>query len=67
MKALGQGCMDMIGKKGFASALGNCTTAFQAEVPALKACAVENTDRGHMNRNICILSESQAVIKALES
>jgi ribonuclease HI len=45
-------------KLGFS--LGQYTTVFQAEVYAIKSCAVENLDR-----NIYILSDSQAAIKAL--
>jgi ribonuclease HI len=45
--------------------LGQYTTIFQAEVYAIKACAVENLDRNYRNRNICIPSDSQAAIKAL--
>jgi ribonuclease HI len=45
--------------------LGQYTTVFQAEVYAIKACAVENLDRNYRNRNIYILSDSQAAIKAL--
>jgi ribonuclease HI len=45
--------------------LGQYTTVFQAEVYAIKACAVENLDRNYRNRNIYILSDSQAVFKAL--
>jgi hypothetical protein len=45
--------------------LGRYTTVFQAEVYAIKACAVENIDRNYKNRNIYILSDSQAAIKAL--
>jgi ribonuclease HI len=41
------------------------TTIFQAEMYAIKACAVENLDRNYKNRNICFLSDSQAAIKAL--
>jgi hypothetical protein len=41
------------------------TTVFQAEVYAIKACISQNIDRGYKNRNICILSDSQAAIKAL--
>jgi hypothetical protein len=37
--------------------LGQYTTAFQAEVYAIKACAVENLDRNYRNRNIYILSD----------
>jgi ribonuclease HI len=44
---------------------GQHTTVFQAEVYAIKACINENIDRGYKNRNIYILSESQAAIKAL--
>jgi hypothetical protein len=45
--------------------LGKYTTLFQAEVYAIKACAVKNLDRDCKNRNIYILSDSQAAIKAL--
>jgi hypothetical protein len=41
------------------------TTVFQAEVYAIKACRVENLYRNHKNRNIYILSDSQAAIKPL--
>jgi hypothetical protein len=41
------------------------TTVFQAEVYAIKACTVENLDRNSKNRNIYLLSDSQAAIKAL--
>jgi hypothetical protein len=34
-------------------------------VYAIKACAVENLDGNYKNRNIYILSNSQAAIKAL--
>jgi hypothetical protein len=44
---------------------GQCTTIFQAEVYSIKACAIENPDRDYKNRNIYILSGSQAAIKAL--
>jgi hypothetical protein len=43
--------------------LGQDTTVFQAEVYAIKAC---NLDRNYRNRNIYILSESQAAHKALD-
>jgi ribonuclease HI len=45
--------------------LGQYTTVFQAEVYAIKTCAVENLDRNYRNGNIYILSDSQAAIKAL--
>jgi hypothetical protein len=34
---------------------------------ASKACVVENLDRNYDYRNICILSDSQAAIKALRN
>jgi hypothetical protein len=37
----------------------------QAEVYAIRACAVENLDKNYTNRIIYILSDSQAAIKAL--
>jgi hypothetical protein len=42
--------------------LGQYTTVFRAEMCAIKACTVENLDRNNRNRNIYILSESQAAI-----
>jgi hypothetical protein len=41
------------------------TTIFQAEGYAIKARAVEKQDTGCRNRNIYILSDSQAAIKEL--
>lgn len=41
--------------------LGQCTTVFQAELYALRTCVVENLDKNYTNRNIYILSDSQAV------
>jgi hypothetical protein len=38
---------------------------FLAGVYTIKACAVENLERNCKNRNIYILSDSQAAIKAL--
>jgi long-subunit fatty acid transport protein len=46
--------------------LGQYTTVFQAEVYAMKACTIENLDRNYKNRNIYILSNNQAAIKALD-
>jgi hypothetical protein len=45
--------------------LGQHTTVFQTEVYTIKACIDENLDRGYRNRNIYILSDSHAAIKAL--
>jgi hypothetical protein len=49
------------------SCLGQYTAVFQAEVYTIKACVAENLDRNHRNRNICILSNSKAPIKALDN
>jgi ribonuclease HI len=47
--------------------LGLHTTVFQAEIYAIKACTMENIEKGYTGRNIYILSGSQAAIKALDS
>jgi ribonuclease HI len=47
--------------------LGKYTTVFQAEVNAIMACTLETLDRNYKNRNICIPSDSQTAIKALDS
>jgi hypothetical protein len=36
-------------------------------VYAIKACVVENLDRNYKNREIYILSDSQAIIKVLSN
>jgi ribonuclease HI len=54
-------------RQKFSFSLGRYTKVFQAEVYAIKACADENIKRGFHNRNIYILSDSQAAIKALDS
>jgi hypothetical protein len=46
--------------------LGQYTRVFQAEVYAIKSCADKNIDRNYKNRNIYILTDSQAAIKALD-
>jgi hypothetical protein len=45
--------------------LGQYTTVFQAEVYAIKACAVENLDKNCKNTKIYILSDSQAAMKEI--
>jgi hypothetical protein len=47
--------------------LGLHTTVFQAEIYAIKACVMENIEKGYKGRNIDILSDSQAAIKALNN
>jgi hypothetical protein len=62
MKALLLECREKL-----SFSLGQCTTGFQAEVYAIKACVAENLNRNHRNRNKYFLSDSQAVIKALSN
>jgi ribonuclease HI len=45
--------------------IGKYTIVFQAEMYAIKACAVQNVDRDYTNKHIYILSDSQAVIETL--
>jgi hypothetical protein len=47
--------------------LGLHTMVFQAEIYDIKACIMENIEKGKTGRNIYILSDSQAAIKALDS
>jgi hypothetical protein len=47
--------------------LGKYTTVFLEDVYAIMACTLENIDRNYRNRNIYILSDSRAAIKALDS
>jgi hypothetical protein len=46
--------------------LGLHTTIFQAEIYAINACLMENTEEDYMCRNIYILSDVQAAIKVLD-
>ena len=48
-------------------ALGRNTSIFQAEVAAILRCACLNLSRGYRNKEIAILSDSQAALKALSS
>jgi ribonuclease HI len=52
-------------KQSLSFSLGQYTTVFQAEVYAIKARADENIRRCYRERNIYVLSDSQAAIKAL--
>jgi hypothetical protein len=54
-------------RSGQSFSLGLHTTIFQVEIYAIKACVMENTEKGYRHRNIYILSDSQAAIKALDS
>jgi hypothetical protein len=54
-------------RQRFSFSPGWYMAVFQAEVYAIKACADENIKRGYCKRNIYILSDSQAAIKALDN
>jgi hypothetical protein len=45
--------------------IGQYTMVFEAEVYSIKACTIENLDSNYKNRNICVLSDSQAAVIAL--
>jgi hypothetical protein len=53
-------------KQSLSFSPGQYTTVFQAEVYAIKACADENIIRCYREKNIYILSDSKAAIKALD-
>jgi ribonuclease HI len=63
MKALELGCAAMALNK---VSVGQYTTVFQADVYAIKACDDENIKRRYRERNIYILADSEAAIKALD-
>jgi hypothetical protein len=52
-------------KKGHSFCLGLHTMVFQAKIYAIKACIMENIEIHYKDRNVYILSDSQAAIKVL--
>jgi ribonuclease HI len=54
-------------RRGDSFSLRLHTTVFQAEIYAIKACIMENIDKGYKGNIIYILSDSQAAIKALNN
>jgi len=50
-------------RRGHSFLLGLHTTIFQADIFTINACIVENIEKGYL----CILADSQATIKALNS
>jgi hypothetical protein len=66
-KCTGAGVYRWGSRRGHSFILGLYTTIFQADIYAIKACVMENTEKGYTGRNICILADSQAAIKALDS
>jgi len=47
--------------------MGQFPSTFQAEIHAIERCIQFNLDRKYRNKEIAIFSDSQAVIKALNS
>lgn len=50
---------------GISVNVGYNATVFQSEIKAIEICANECLNRGTVNSNILICSDSQAVLKAL--
>jgi hypothetical protein len=51
-------CIDGAQEGGHSFSLGLHTTVFQPEIYAIKACIMENIEKGYTGRNIYILSDS---------
>jgi ribonuclease HI len=66
-KGTGAGVYRWGSRRGHSFSLGLHITLFQAEIYAIKACIMENIEKGYTGRNIYILSDSQVAIKALDS
>jgi hypothetical protein len=54
-------------RRGQRFILGLHTTIFQAERYAIKVCVMDNTEKGHKGRNIYVLSDGRADVKARDS
>jgi ribonuclease HI len=54
-------------RRGHSFSLRHHTTVFQAEIYAIRACIMENIEKGYKGRNIYILTDSQAAIKTLNN
>jgi ribonuclease HI len=66
-KSTGAGVYGYDTRRKLSCSLRQYITVFQAEVYAIKSTTVEDLHRSYRNRNICILSDSQAAIKALDN
>jgi hypothetical protein len=66
-KSTGAGVYRWGSRRGHSFRLGLHTMVFQAEIYTIKACITENIEKGYTEKKICILSDSQAAIKALDS
>lgn len=54
-------------RRGHSSSFGLHSTVFQTEIYTIYTCVTETTERGYMLRNIYILYNSQAAIKACDN
>jgi hypothetical protein len=54
--------MQMGFEKGHSFSPGHHTMVLKAEMYAIKACIMENIEKGYTGSNICILSDSEAAI-----
>jgi hypothetical protein len=54
-------------RRGHSSSLGLHSTVFQTEIYTIYTCVIEIAERGYICRNIYILSNSQAAIKAVDN
>lgn len=66
-KGTGVGVYTWHSRMEYSFSLGLHTTIFQAEIYALKARVMENTEEDYTCKSIYILSNSQAAIKVLDS
>lgn len=54
-------------RRGQSFSVGLHTTVLQAQIYAIKACIMQDIERGYTGRNICILSNSQEAINGLDT
>jgi hypothetical protein len=61
----GAGVYKLGTRRGHTFSLGHHTTVVQAEIYAIKACIMEDIEKGYKGGNIYILLDSKAAIKVL--
>jgi hypothetical protein len=66
IKAMVLGCTDWAQKMGIVSLLGS-TPQYSRQIYAINAQIIDNIEKGYKDRNIYILSDCQAAIKALNN
>jgi hypothetical protein len=60
-------CMAMVQGGSLVKSFRQNTAVFHTEMYATKVCMVENLDTNYSNRNMCILSDCLAAVKALSN